>query len=296
MKPILAFLFFCGILIVSGCGLGSKKQDDDEVANDQVLYQEAQKSIRNANYATAVEQLELLESHFPFGAYAEQAKLDTIFSYFMQSDFESASAAADSFIQSHPQHQNVDYAYYLKGLSSYESNRGFFDRFLGAPEYTRDVSNARKSFGEFKEFLERFPNSLYAKDAQLRMVHLRNIIARAEINVAVFYLARDANVAALKRASAVVEEFPQSDVVPDALAILVEANYKLGLEKAADDSLRILSLNFPEYEGFNDEGELEIDYARKLRDKTFLSMITFGLLGRDRTPPLRANSAPSLDE
>ena len=128
------------------------------------------------------------------------------------------------------------------------------------------------------------------------MVHLRNIIARAEINVAVFYLARDANVAALKRASAVVEEFPQSDVVPDALAILVEANYKLGLEKAADDSLRILALNFPEYQGFNDEGELEIDYARKLRDQSFLSMITFGLLGRDRTPPLRANSAPSLNE
>ena len=143
VKSILAFLFFCGILIVSGCGLGSKKQDEEEDANDQLLYQEAQKSIRNANYATAVEQLELLESHFPFGAYAEQAKLDTIFSYFMQSDFESAAAAADSFIQSHPQHQNVDYAYYLKGLSSYESNRGFFDRFGMFPTLENHLVNSR---------------------------------------------------------------------------------------------------------------------------------------------------------
>ena len=284
LKLGLFTLLFVLVLSQAGCGLFSKDTEEEE-ADEQTLYLEAQRSMRNANYATAIGQLELLESHFPFGTYAEQAKLDTIFSFFMQSDFESAAAAADSFIEAHPQHQNVDYAYYLKGLSSYESNRGFFDRFLGAPEYMRDVSNARRSFAEFKEFLEKFPNSLYAKDAQLRMIHLRNIIAAAEINVAVFYLTRDANVAALKRASAVVEEFPQSAVVADALAIMVEANHKLGLDEAADDGLRILTLNFPEYSGFNADGALVLDYAKKYRDQSFLSMISFGLLGRNEVPP-----------
>ena len=289
---VVTFWFLAIALLVPGCGTGNKEQADEEDTDEQELYREAQASIRSANYSTAVKRLELLESHFPFGSYAEQAKLDTIFSYFMQSDFESAAAAAESFIEAHPQHQNVDYAYYLKGLSSYESNRGFFDRLLGAPEYMRDVTNARRSFGEFKEFLERFPNSLYAKDAQLRMVHLRNIIARAEINIASFYLTRDAHVAALKRATAVVEEFPKADVVPDALAIMVEANHKLGLEDAADDSLRILTLNFPTYRGFNAEGDLILDYAGNYRDRSFLSMVSFGLLGKNNVPPpLRPKAA-----
>ncbi len=284
-------------LAMSGCGFSKKDKGEELETDEQELYLEAQNSIRSANYSTAVGQLELLESHFPFGAYAEQAKLDTIFSYFMQSDFESAGAAAETFIEAHPQHQNVDYAYYLKGLASYESNRGFFDRFLGAPEYMRDVSNARRSFGEFKEFIEKFPNSLYAKDAQLRMVHLRNIIARSEISIAEFYLTRDANVAALKRASAVIEEFPKSDAVPDALAIMVEANHKLGLDKSADDSLRILTLNFPDYPGFNANGELVLDYASNLEDKSFLSMVSFGLLGnKPLPPPLRTTTADTSIE
>ena len=293
MKTLTRFLIVPVVISILGCGFGNKDEEDESDANEQLLYEEAQQAIRSANYATAVEQLELLESHFPFGVYAEQAKLDSIFSYFMQSDFESARIAADGFIEAHPQHQNVDYAYYLKGLASYESNRTFFDRFLGSPEYTRDVSSARRSFAEFKEFLELFPNSLYAKDAQYRMIHLRNIIAEAELNIAVFYLSRDAYVAALNRATTVVEELPFANVIPNALAIMVEANYKLGLEDAADDALRILRLNFPDYKGFNRDGELVLDYASEMDDQNFLSMISFGLLGRKDVPPPLSVSATS---
>lgn len=264
-----------------------------EDTDERELYQEAQSALRTQNYSTAIDRLEVLESHFPFGSYAEQAKLDTIYAFFMQGDYASASEAATSFIDNHPQDRSVDYAYYMRGLCSYERNRGFFDRFLGAPEYTRDITNARTAFLEFSEFLEKFPNSLYAKDASLRMVYLRNSIARSELNIAMFYLTRSAYPAAIKRASGVIESFPTADVIPDALAILVESNYKLGLNDAANDSLRILKLNFPDYEGFNRAGELELDYAAQQQDRSFLSLISFNLLGREKAPPpLRVEFVP----
>ena len=279
-------LLMSSVILLVGCA-GNQIPDDPDLSlvSETELYDVSQRAMRSRNFATAVEKLELLESHFPFGPYAEQAKLDTIFSYFMQSDFQSAGAAADTFIRTHPQHQNVDYAYYLKGLSSYESNRTFFDRFLGAPEHLRDVSAARQSFTEFSELLMRFPNSLYAKDARLRMVHLRNIMARHEIEIAEFYLARDAYVAAMNRANGVVENFPNTEMIPDALAILVETNVKLGLEREANDALRVLRLNFPDYRGFNDEGDLVLDYARARQDRSFLNLLTFGILGREEIPP-----------
>ena len=43
---------------------------------------------------------------------------------------ESARANADRFIRLHPTHPNVDYAFYLKGLSAYKFEDGLLDRYF----------------------------------------------------------------------------------------------------------------------------------------------------------------------
>ena len=274
---------------VAGCSSlwfsNIKNREETELTSEQKLYEAAQTSIRSGNYTVGISRLEAIETHFPFGQYAEQAQLELIYANFMKSDFEAATVAGERFIELHPKHPHTDYAYYMRGLSSYEKNRGFFDRFLGSPQASRDVANAKKAFIEFNELLRQYPSSLYAKDAKARMVHLRNIIAEHELMVAKFYLNHETWVAAANRAAGIIENFPSSTAVPEALAIAVEANYKLGLSEPANDALRVLALNFQDFAGFDDEGKLVLDAAIKNRDRSLANVLTFGLLDRPDLPP-----------
>ncbi|MCH2098032.1 MAG: outer membrane protein assembly factor BamD, partial [Pseudomonadales bacterium] len=178
--------------------------DDEEApevpeSSEQELYQSAQRSLRASNYNDAIAKLQALEARYPFGRYAEQAQLELIYAYYMGFQPDAARSAADRFIRLHPQHPNVDYAYYLKGLAAYEKDESFFDRFVSTDRSARDIGAARDSFADFSQLLARYPASEYAPDARQRMIYLRNLLAGSEINVGRYYLSREAYVAAVNR-------------------------------------------------------------------------------------------------
>jgi outer membrane protein assembly factor BamD len=272
--------------LLAGCWpFGRDKDNDEEQSTEQLLYRSAQTSIRSGNYSDAITKLQKLEARFPFGRYAEQAQLELIYAYFMAYQPEAARAAADRFIRLHPQHPGVDYAYYLKGVTAFNEDRGLLDRFGAADISTRDPSSSRKAFNDFSDLLARFPDSQYAPDARQRMVYLRNLLAHYEINVARFYMRRGAYVAAANRARTVVEHYPQSLSVSDALAVIIEANWRLGLPDAANDALRVLALNDPQYPAFNKQGQFVFKDQVRNRDRSWLNLMTFGLLNRPKVPP-----------
>jgi outer membrane protein assembly factor BamD len=278
------------VTTLGGCALwgGNKDQPDPEAdlnATEQLLYRNVQRSLRSGNYQQAVENLERLEARFPFGRYAEQAQLELIYAHYMGFNPEAARTSADRFIRLHPQHPNVDYAYYLKGLASYNKNRGVLDRLFATDIAKREMTAAREAYAEFSELLARFPDSPYAPDAKKRMLHLRNILARHELHVANFYMERRAYVAAANRARYVIENYSKADAVPDALALLVEANYKLGLENAANDALQVLAVNFPRYDAFDEDGNLLLSEQILNRDRSWTNLMTLGLLDRPDIPP-----------
>jgi outer membrane protein assembly factor BamD len=280
-------------VLLSGCSLipfwGDKDENDDVDADinatEQLLYRNVQRSLRAGNYQQAVEALGRLEARFPFGRYAEQAQLELIYAHYMGFDPDAARGAADRFIRLHPQHPNVDYAYYLKGLAAYNRNRSIMDRLFATDLSKRDMTSAREAYADFALLLSRFPDSAYAPDARQRMLYLRNLLARAELNVASFYMERGAHVAAANRARFIIENYSKADAVPDALAVLVEANYKLGLEDAANDALAVLAHNFPDYPAFDAEGNLVLTEQIRNRDRSWTNMMTLGLLDRPDVPP-----------
>jgi outer membrane protein assembly factor BamD len=149
----------------------------------------------------------------------------------------------------------------------------------------RDMTSSREAYDDFAALLARFPDSPYAPDARQRMLYLRNLLAAAELNVANFYMERGALVAAANRARFIIENYSKSNVVPDALAVLVEANHKLGMDDAANDALRVLAVNFPQYEAFDKEGNLVLNEQILNRDRSWTNMVTLGLLDRPDVPP-----------
>ena len=269
-------------------GKEKKKKDfeqEDMNTTEQILYRNAQRSLRSGNYSVAIESLQRLEARFPFGRYAEQAQLEIIYAHYMAASYESARTAADRFIRLHPSNPHIDYAYYLKGLSAYSKNKGLMDRFFASDPAKRDVSSARDAYSDFATLLARYPSSQYVPDARKRMLYLRDLIARSELNVADYYMRRRAFAAASNRARYVVETYSKSDVAADALAVMIEANYRLGLEDAANDALRVLSMNFPDYHAFDENGDLVLEDQIRNRDRSWTNLITFGLLDRPKVPP-----------
>ena len=277
-----------GAALLSGCALlpfGDDEEDAEADSSEAVLYRRAQSGLRAGNFNESITRLQRLEARFPFGRYAEQAQLELIYANHMARDHDAAQAAADRFIRLHPQHANVDYAYYMRGLTWLSRDRGSSARFMKADISRRDVSNMKKAFADFNELIERFPQSEYAKDAQQRMIFVRNVLGAAEVNIASYYLSRAAFVAAANRARHVIENYSQTPAVADALAVLVEANWKLGLNEAAEDALKVLAINFPDYTGFDDDGQLVLRDVSVGRDRSWLNIVTFGVLSRPEAPP-----------
>jgi outer membrane protein assembly factor BamD len=293
MTRIVCLVAFVALL--TGCWpFGhDKAEEEDQKSSEQMLYRSAQSSLRAGNYRDAITKLQKLEARFPFGRYAEQAQLELIYANFMSFQPEAARSAADRFIRLHPQHPNVDYAYYIKGLAEFNKDRGLLDRFAATDISKRDPTSARQAFTDFSEFLERHPDSEYAADARQRMVYLVNVLAKYEINVAKFYMRRGAYVAAANRARDVVEHYSQSQSVDDALAILIEANWRLGLPEATNDSLRILAINDPQYPAFDEKGHFVFRQQAFDRDRSWLNMMTFGLIDRPPVPAPIAIDTPA---
>ncbi|MBD2859495.1 outer membrane protein assembly factor BamD [Spongiibacter sp. KMU-158] len=226
----------------------------DEQMTERQIYETAQDYLNSKNYSLAIQNLQLLESRYPFGPYAEQAQLEIIYAYYRSGDNDAAVAAADRFIRLHPQHNKVDYAYYMRGLSNYTEGEGLLERFFPTDMTTRDPGSAIQSFEDFRQLLQRFPNSTYAPDARARMVNLRNRLARYEINVANYYFKRKAYLAAANRGRYVIENLPQTEAVPDALAVMVQAYKLLGMDDLAEQSLSVLRQNYPDHSALDKKG------------------------------------------
>lgn len=267
-----------GLLAMSllGCG-GSDDQGPSIDETELQFYEAAQGSLRAGNYQDAVTKLQRLESRFPFGRYAEQAQLEIIYAYFKSAQPEAARNAADRFIRLHPQHPNLDYAYYLRGMASFEEDKSIFDRIIPSDASKRDPGAARDSFNDFSQLITRFPESKFAPDAQKRMIYLRNLLAAYEVHVARYYILRGAFIAAANRGRYVFENFQQTPSVADALAVMVEAYQNLGMTELADQTLQVLTANHPNYGALDESGNLR--KSVKSSQKSWLNIISFGLLG-----------------
>jgi len=241
----LRILSIFSLLLLSGCA--SLSEDETEGWTVEQFYQTAKEALDNGDYATAIEYFTKLEARYPYGRYAQQAQLETIYAHYKDSEPASAVAAADRFIKLHPRHPNVDYAYYLRGLATYEQGEGAFESLFPQDKAQRDPASLRESFNYFKELVTRFPDSRYTPDAIERMTELRNTLARHELLVADYYLRRGSYLAAVNRAKYVLENYQRSTAIPDALALMVKAYRLMGMKDLADDALRVLEMNHPEH-------------------------------------------------
>jgi outer membrane protein assembly factor BamD len=244
-KKSLKFAAAVLALLLSGCSLFPEKVDETKGWSASKLYSEARDELSSGNYEKAVQYFEKLESRYPFGTYAQQAQMEVAYAYYRQGDQAQAVAAADRFIKLHPNHPNVDYMYYLRGLVNFNDRVGFLDFLSKQDPSERDPKAARDAFDSFKQLAERFPDSKYTKDAIARMKYLVDAMAQYEVHVANYYYRRGAYLAAANRAELAVTNYRDAPAIEEALFVMMRSYDALGLTDLRDDAQRVLKKNFP---------------------------------------------------
>jgi outer membrane protein assembly factor BamD len=232
-------------LSLSACGLLPEKIDETKGWSASKLYSEARDELSSGNYETAISHFEKLESRYPFGTYAQQAQMEIAYAYYRQGDSAQALAAVERFIKLHPNHPNVDYMYYLRGLINFNDRSSFLDFLARQDPSERDSKATREAFEAFKQLADRFPQSKYTPDAIARMKYLVNAMAQYEVHVANYYYRRGAYVAAANRAQLAVSEYREAPAIEEALYVMARSYDKMGMPKLRDDAERVLKTTFP---------------------------------------------------
>ncbi|MEQ6341314.1 MAG: outer membrane protein assembly factor BamD [Gammaproteobacteria bacterium] len=231
---------------IGACSSLSKKDEETKDWPASRLYDKAKEKLKAGDYEKSVKDFETLISRYPFGPYAQQAQLEIAYAYYKYDEPDSAVAAADHFIKLYPRHPNVDYAYYVKGLSGFNRGIGTIERTFGQDPSERDPRAARESLQYFSQLIKLYPNSKYAQDASQRMLYLYNNLAQYEMHVAGYYMRRGAYLAAANRARYVIENYPTTPATPTALGVMAKAYKLLGMNDLSNDALRVLALNYPQ--------------------------------------------------
>ena len=245
MRSLASLLLILAVLL-GGCGLLPEEKDETVGWTANKLYAEAMDAMNDGAYDKAIKFFEKLEARYPYGRYAQQSQLEVAYAYYKQNEIASATSACDRFMRLHPNHPNVDYAYYLKGLALFNEDLGYFGSISAQDPSERDPKTARESFDAFKELVTRFPDSKYSPDAVKRLHYLVNALASHETHVADFYLRRGDYVAAASRAQESIKTYPTAPANEQALYIMVKAYDALGLNDLRDDAERVMRKNFPD--------------------------------------------------
>ena len=210
------------------------------------FHAKARAHLGAGEWEQAIDYYHQLERRYPYGKYAEQSQLEMIYAYYRNREPELAISSADQFIHLYPTHPRIDYAYYLKALSIFQSSTSLLDRLSRVDLSKRDPGPAQESFEAFRTLVTLFPQSSYAGDAYQRMAEILDLIAQHEINIGRYYLRRGAHIAALNRAKYVIERYPDASAVEDALGIMVSVYKKMGFDTLLEDTMRILQQNYPD--------------------------------------------------
>ncbi|HLD16099.1 MAG TPA: outer membrane protein assembly factor BamD [Coxiellaceae bacterium] len=213
---------------------------------ESVLFQQATNELQKGHYRDAISTLEALDAIYPFGPHAEEAVVDSIYAYYMDEEDVMALAASDRYIHLYPRGPYADYAYYMKGVVSFQVGLNWLQRKAGADPAERDEKHLREAFWSFNELIERFPTSPYYNDSILRMRYIRNAMAKHEMIAAQFYFNKRAYVAATNRTNFVIQHFEKSPYVIKALIINIKAYRELNLSELAEENLRVLEASYPQ--------------------------------------------------
>ena len=245
----LRLISLAAVLAVSmaGCSLFGGKKDvalDDVPPGD--IFAKGEAELAGGDADDAAKTFNEIERLYPFSQLAKRAIIMSAYSSYKARDFSSARASARRYLDLYPSDKDAPYAQHLIALTYYDN----------MVDVGRDQATTAKALTALREVVNRYPESDFARDAQLKIDLTLDHLAGKEMEVGRYYLKRGHYTAAINRFRVVVDKYQTTSQTPEALHRMVEANLALGLEKEAIASAAVLGHNYPGSQWYANSYEL----------------------------------------
>jgi len=255
-------VFFC-ILLLPNCSNNSKTVILKET-KDSEIYIKGQSFLKSNDYNKAAIEFNKIYLNYPFSSLAPRAEIMTAYSLFQDNQINEAIGKLNEFIEMNPTGELTQNAQYLLAMSYY----------VQIPDAGRDPVLSEKALKYFKIVTTKFPNSVYAKDAKLKINYIKNSLAQNELLIGMFYLKNNSPASSIKRFQAIIKNYQTTSVIPETLYRLCEAFLMLGLKEEAIKSSLLLSYNFPDNEWTNLSKNIIKDTSELDENESFINSIT----------------------
>jgi len=248
IRSLILFILFS--IITSGCSLfGGDKDSRGPVADGLTpkdLYELAEDKFNAGSIEEGIKQLEVILAAYPGSKYAIQARLDIAYNLFKRKKYNRAILTLDEFIERYPALSSTPYAYYLRGIIAEEKSASILDNII-TDSAQRDVQSVRDAYIYFSLLIDKFPDSKYSEEASNKLSVLKNVLARHEFYVALYYTKNGSHIAAINRSKYIIEHYPNSNSVADGLHLMAYNYDSIFAEKLANDARTVLYSSYPNY-------------------------------------------------
>ena len=243
-------LFISFTILLCGCSqFGSDKEARGPVADGltpKALYELAEDKFSAGSIEQGIDQLEVILAAYPGSKYAIQARLDIAYNLFKRKKYNRAILELNEFIERYPALLSTPYAYYLRGVIAEEKSASILDEII-TDSAQRDVQSVRDAYSYFSLLIDTFPDSNYSEEASNKLAALKNVLARHEFYVALYYTSIGSHIAAINRSKYIIENYPNSPSVADGLPLMAHNYDAINAEELAKDTRTVLYASYPNY-------------------------------------------------
>ncbi|MDL2397557.1 outer membrane protein assembly factor BamD [Rhizobium mayense] len=249
-RALLVSLLLAGTgAVVTGC---NTDKDIDitklgvETDPPETLYNQGLANIKAGNMTEAGKKFDAINQQQPFSEWARKAMVMSTFVKYRTGAYDDAVQTGNSYLKQYPGSEDADYVQYLVG-SSYAKQ---------IVDVTQDQRAAQQTIEAMSKVVSNYPNSQYVSDAQAKIRFARDQLAGKEMQIGRYYLERKDYLAAIARFRIVVEQYPTTNQIEEALARLVEAYYAMGIVPEAQTAAAVLGHNYPDSRWYADSYKL----------------------------------------
>lgn len=225
----------CAGAMLALVACGDKEKDKKETLPPQTLFDQGRDAISAKKYKEAVTDFETLEQEHPYSDLAPKAQVLIGYAQYEGQEYDDAVLAFERFVKLHPGHESAPYAYFMIAMCYYEQ----------ISDVGRDQGMTEKAMQSLRDVVQRFPDTDFARDAQLKLDLTQDHLAGKEMMVGRWYLQQGQLLAAVNRFKLVVDKYQTTSHAPEALHRLVETYLKLGVREEAVRYGAVLGQNFP---------------------------------------------------
>ena len=260
-KNFILSLFF--ILIFVSCSKDEVRKSviKEKSLDLQVLeaYQEGMNYLEKGDALYAAAKFNDAEILFPQSEWAPKSALMAAYAYYSKDYLKDAVAELDRFLKVYPQYKNLDYAYYLLGMSYYEQ----------IVDEKKDLQSITKAKQYFEIVIKDYPKTSYALDSEFKIDLINDILAAKEMYVGRYYFEKKKWISAINRFKTVIEDYDTTIYTEEALHRLVEVHYMIGLKDEAKKYAKLLGYNYQSSEWYENSYSLfDKKYKKVKKNKT----------------------------